>query len=104
MPKELVAVGPRKPTLLEYDERPLKKGELRIRSVFSAEKHGTTLLLYRGEAPFLNKYYDHERMLFMNRTGEESYFPFPLGNMTVGIVEEVSPEVTRFKVGDRVYG
>ncbi|MEM3659038.1 MAG: alcohol dehydrogenase catalytic domain-containing protein [Thermoproteota archaeon] len=40
----------------------------------------------------------------MNRTGEESYFPFPLGNMTVGIVEEVSPEVTRFKVGDRVYG
>ncbi|MEM3659039.1 MAG: hypothetical protein QXU11_01375 [Thermoproteota archaeon] len=46
MPKELVAVGPRKPTLLEYDERPLKKGELRIRSVFSAEKHGTTLLLY----------------------------------------------------------
>ncbi|MEM2050987.1 MAG: zinc-binding alcohol dehydrogenase [Thermoproteota archaeon] len=104
MPKELVAVGPRKPALLEYDERPLKKGELRIRSVFSAEKHGTTLLLYRGEAPFLNKYYDHERMLFVNRTGEESYFPFPLGNMTVGIVEEVSPEVTRFKVGDRVYG
>jgi threonine dehydrogenase-like Zn-dependent dehydrogenase len=104
MPKELLAVGPREPALLEYEERPLKKGEIRIRSIFSAEKHGTTLLLYRGEAPFLNKYYDQERMLFLNRADEKSYFPFPLGNMTVGIVEEVSPEARRFKVGDRVYG
>lgn len=104
MPKELVAVGPRKPAILEYEERPLKKGELRIRSIFSAEKHGTTLLLYRGESPFFDKYYDQERMLFVSRKGEESYFPFPLGNMTVGIVEEVSSEVSRFKVGDRVYG
>jgi len=104
MPKELLAIGPREPALLEYEERPLKKGETRIRSIFSAEKHGTTLLLYRGEAPFLNKYYDQERMLFLNRADEKSYFPFPLGNMTVGIVEEVSPEARRFKVGDRVYG
>ncbi len=49
MSKELVAIGPRKPVLLDYAERPLKKGELRIRSVFSAEKHVTTLLLYRGK-------------------------------------------------------
>ncbi|MGB9717894.1 MAG: hypothetical protein ACP5PQ_01445 [Thermoproteota archaeon] len=78
MPKELVALGPRKPALLEYEERPLKKGELRIRSVFSAEKHGTTLLLYRGEAPFFNKHYDQERMLFVSRKGEESIFHSPL--------------------------
>lgn len=104
MPRELVAIGPRKAVLLEYVERPIGKGELRIRSVFSAEKHGTTLLLYRGEAPFFNKYYDQKHMVFIRRTGEKTYFPFPLGNMTVGVVEEVSPEVSRFKVGDRVYG
>ncbi len=104
MAKELIAIGPRKPALLEYVERPLKKGELRVRSIFSAEKHGTTLLLYRGESPFLNKYYDQEHMLFVSKKDEASYFPFPLGNMTVGVVEEVSPEVSKFKVGDRVYG
>jgi threonine dehydrogenase-like Zn-dependent dehydrogenase len=104
MPKELVALGPRKPAFLEYTDRPLKEGELRIRSIFSAEKHGTTLILYRGESPFSNKYYDPTSMIFVSRTGKQVGFPFPLGNMTVGIVEEVSPGVSKFKRGDRVYG
>jgi threonine dehydrogenase-like Zn-dependent dehydrogenase len=104
MPKELVAIGPREPALLEYVERPLKEKELRIRSVFSAEKHGTALIFYRGESPFPNKYYDQERKIFVRRAEEASDFPFPLGNMTVGIIEETSPDVSKFKVGDRVYG
>jgi threonine dehydrogenase-like Zn-dependent dehydrogenase len=29
---------------------------------------------------------------------------FPLGNMAVGVITEVGPEVTRFGVGDRVFG
>lgn len=108
MPRELLAIGPRRPALLEYVERPLEEGELRIRSTFSAEKHGTTLLLYRGESLFLNKYYDLERMIFVNLEESEKSgqigFPFPLGNMTTGVVEEVSSSVSKFKVGDRVYG
>lgn len=108
MPRELVAVGPRKPALLEYVERPLEDRELRIRSTFSAEKHGTTLILFRGQSPFSSKYYDQERMVFVNfekaETGNSVGFPFHLGNMTVGIVEAVSPGVSKFKVGDRVYG
>lgn len=106
MPRELLAIGPRRAALMEYTDVPLKDGELRIRSIFSAEKHGTTLVMYRGESPFSNKYYDHQRKIFLDR-GEPSGsvgFPFPLGNMSVGIVEEVSSGVSKFKVGDRVYG
>lgn len=40
----------------------------------------------------------------MSRVEKVSDFPFSLVNMTVGIVEEVSPEVSKIKVGDRVYG
>lgn len=107
MPRELVAVGPRKPALLEYVERPLEEGELRLKSTFSAEKHGTTLTLYRGQSPFSNKYYDQERMIFVSfetQDAEPVGFPFHLGNMSVGVVEAVSSGVSKFKVGDRVYG
>ena len=31
-------------------------------------------------------------------------FPRPLGNMAVGVVSEIGSEVTRFRVGDRVFG
>lgn len=31
-------------------------------------------------------------------------FPRPLGNMAVGIVTDVGPEATRFRVGERVFG
>jgi len=107
MPKELVAIAPRKPVLMDYDEPPLKPNQVRIKSVFSAEKHGTTLLIYRGLSPFSEKSFDPNLGLFMPKHEARGYFisfPIKLGNMTVGIVIEVGSQVKRFKVGDRVYG
>lgn len=85
MPRELVATAPRTPVLRGYVERPLKPGEVRIRSRLSAEKHGTSLTVYRGEVPGVT-------------------FPIALGNMSVGIVAETAVGVTGLKLGDRVYG
>lgn len=104
MPRELIAIAPRQPVLREYDEPTLKPDQVRIRSEFSAPKHGTELHLYRGHSPFGRAWWDAKLQQFMPREDEGSVFPMPLGNMTVGTVVEIGGEVTRFRVGDRVYG
>lgn len=107
MPRELVAIAPRKPILREYDEPYLKPDQIRIKSRLSAEKHGTTLTIYRGLSPFSRKRLDSKLGIFVPRPSEETekgVFPIRLGNMTVGIVTEVGEEVKDFKIGDRVYG
>ena len=48
MPRELVAISLRNPVLREYEEAKLKPGEVRIRSLFSAPKHGSDLRTYRA--------------------------------------------------------
>lgn len=104
MPRELILVAPRKLVVREYEERPLRPSEVRIKSVLSAEKHGTMLAFYRGTAPFLEKYYDPELGLFLERREGRGVYPMHVGNMTVGIIVEVGEEVKRFRVGDRVFG
>lgn len=84
LPKEIVLVSPKNIIFREYDEPPLGPPQIRLKSCLSAEKHGTTLALYRGLV--------------------HTTFPRHLGNMTVGVVTEVGDAVKRFKVGDRVYG
>lgn len=107
MALELVAVAPRQPVLREYQPTPPGPGEVLIRTRLAAEKHGTMLPLYRGESPFVQKSFDSEHGLFM--PGENPQPPdfsegMALGNMAVGIVEQIGPDVTGLQVGDRVYG
>lgn len=105
MPRELVAIAPRTPILREYEEPPLKPHQVRIKSEFSAPKHGTELGLYRGTSPFSVRRWDPQyNMFFPRETTEHPGFPMPLGNTTVGVVIEVGSEVTQYKVGDRVFG
>jgi len=107
MPKEVVAIGKKRLIFREYKEIPLKPNEVRIKSRLSAEKHGTTLTIYRGLSPFNEKVYDPKFGLFFPKESGRGWkvsFPMHLGNMTVGIVTEVGSAVNRFKVGDKVYG
>jgi len=107
MPLELIATGPRRPELRQYEERPPGPGEVLVRSVLSAEKHGTDLLLYRGESPFTGNTFDGERGLFMPREAEaviSPEAPMSLGNITVGTVAEVGLGAEGLEVGSRVYG
>jgi threonine dehydrogenase-like Zn-dependent dehydrogenase len=104
MPRELIAVRPRQPVLREYEEPALQPDQVRVRSQFSAPKHGTEMHLYRGHSPFGQARWDAELEQFMPGEGEDRTFPMRLGNMTVGVVTEVGSAVSRFQVGDRVYG
>jgi len=109
MPRELVAVAPRTPVLREYEEPPLRPNQIRVKSLLSAEKHGTTLPMYRGVSPFSENIFDPQLGIFVPKSPDKheagwGSFPIRLGNMTVGIVTEVGDKVKDFKVGDKVYG
>jgi threonine dehydrogenase-like Zn-dependent dehydrogenase len=97
-------MGPREPVLREYEEPALQPEQVRVRSEFSAPKHGTELQIYRGTSPVSSGRYDPEYKHFVPRESPGAMFPMRLGNMTIGTVTEVGAGVTRFRVGDRVYG
>ena len=103
MPKELIAIAAGMPTFLEYEERPLKPDEGRIRSIFSSPKHGTELRAYHANTEDYTSPFDHERGIHLKGRPGRRNLPIPLGDMTVGIVLEIGEEVTRFRKGDRVF-
>ncbi len=105
MPRELVAIAPRQPVLREYTEPPLGPAQVRIRAEFSAPKHGTELHIYRGISPFQTKDFDMDyHALVPKKESGKTPFPLPLGNMSIGVITEIGPDVRRFRVGDRVFG
>lgn len=105
MPKELVAIAPRTPVLRDYDEPPLGPSQVRIRTELASPKHGTELVAYRDD-PVASRAYDPAWGAMMPRSAEAARraFPRPLGNMAVGIISEAGPDVSRFRIGDRVFG
>jgi threonine dehydrogenase-like Zn-dependent dehydrogenase len=105
MPRELIATAPRTPVISEYEEPPLGPTQIRIKTEFASPKHGTELVGYRND-PVANRPYDFAWGANIPRPPDVGLqgFPRPLGNMGVGTITEVGPEVTRFAVGDRVFG
>jgi len=105
MPRELIAIAPRTPVLRDYQDPPLGRNQIRIRSELASPKHGTELIAYRDD-PVSSRPYDPTwgAVLPEPAEGAVSRFPKPLGNMAVGLVTEVWPEVSRFQPGDRVFG
>src|SRR4051812_45322430 len=105
MPRELVAISPRTPVLREYDESPLGPEQIRVRAEFASPKHGTELVGYRND-PVANRPYDYSLGAVVPRDPAEGLNAFPraLGNMAVGTVTEIGTNVSRFTVGDRVFG
>jgi threonine dehydrogenase-like Zn-dependent dehydrogenase len=105
MPRELIASAPRTPQLRTYEEQALGPTEIRIRTELASPKHGTELVGYRND-PVASRPYDSVLGAVMPRPPEEALRGFPrgLGNMAVGVITEIGPSVTRFQVGDRVFG
>jgi threonine dehydrogenase-like Zn-dependent dehydrogenase len=105
MPRELIAIAPRTPMLREYEEPALGPRQIRIRTELASPKHGTELVGYRND-PVASRPYNPAWGASIPQPPEVALqsFPRPLGNMAVGSIVEVGPEVTRFRVGDRVFG
>jgi threonine dehydrogenase-like Zn-dependent dehydrogenase len=105
MPRELIAIEPRTPVIREYEELPLEATQIRIRTELASPKHGTELVGYRND-PVASRPYDPAWGAVIPRDPGAGPvgFPRPLGNMAVGTVTEIGPDVTRFQIGDSVFG
>src|SRR5690348_7305577 len=105
MPRELVAVAPGQPLIRAYqDDAPLRPGEIRVLTEYGAPKHGTELGIYHGDRWPAGMHWDEAQRLVVPGAAPKPQFPFPLGNMAVGRVLEVGPDVTGVAVGQRVAG
>jgi threonine dehydrogenase-like Zn-dependent dehydrogenase len=108
VPLELIAAAPRTPELRSYEEPPLGAEEVRLRSTFSAVKHGTQLRAYRADTRDISEPFDPELRLHLRHGGARPpgwmQFPMALGTATVGEVIAVGAAVDSFAVGDVVYG
>jgi threonine dehydrogenase-like Zn-dependent dehydrogenase len=108
MPKQLVAVAPRKAALVDYDEHEIGRHQIRVRVEYASPKHGSEVGIFRGEDPFVADLFDEDWRLFIARKDaardtHDGDGPV-LGNQWVGIVVEKGDSVRRFSVGDRVCG
>lgn len=101
--KELKVNNESKPQLYEYTENPLEEGEVRIKSLFGAPKHGTELTIIKT-VPTETEYYDEEAHIFKKKEKLGSIAGWGLGNMWVGNITEIGNNVSGFNVGERVAG
>jgi threonine dehydrogenase-like Zn-dependent dehydrogenase len=106
MPRQLVAVAPRKAALVDYEEPEVGRGQIRVQVEYASPKHGSEVGIFRGEDPFVADLFDEDWRLFRARkdaAGGTRDGPV-LGNQWVGIVVDKGDRVGRFSLGDRVCG
>ncbi len=107
MPKGLFAPAPYQAAILDYEDKPLEPGQVRLRTEFASGKHGTTTGMMSGKN-FEGARFDTDMRLFLNDPAAKppTTFSSPraLGESGVGVVTETGSAVTRWKVGDRVLG
>lgn len=85
---------------IENDPVIASSTHVRVRGEFAAPKHGTELGFYKGAIPARGTL-DPEYQIWRPGTASWGY-PNQVGNMIVGRVEEIGPNVKKVTVGDRV--
>jgi threonine dehydrogenase-like Zn-dependent dehydrogenase len=106
MPRKIVAEDLSTFRFADYELPPPGARSVRVRVSFGAPKHGTETHAVGGSA-LTHKKWDPELRLFLPREEDDAPAvtgPRSVGNMVVGTVSEVGPEVTRFAPGDQVFG
>ena len=101
MPRVLVAPATGQAAFSEYESPDLQAGQVRVRSLFGAAKHGTEMSSFKGYGGHRGGF-DREYQVFTYES-KPSHSPMPLGNMCVGQVTEIGAGVTRVRVGDVVF-
>lgn len=81
-------------------ERPLRPGEVRLKSLISAISHGTELHFVRRTTPFAGKYFDSTLRAFVRGADTSDHDPDVLGYEMVSVITEIGAGVSGLRVGD----
>lgn len=109
MPQRLAITGLFEASILEYEDRPLASTEVKVRTELASGKHGTTFGMF-DHRTFDGMRFEVERHVFVDddndpKAGQPTVDkPWTTGTTGVGIVEEIGSDVTKYSVGDRVFG
>jgi 2-desacetyl-2-hydroxyethyl bacteriochlorophyllide A dehydrogenase len=103
MGKVVKFTAPYSVEIVDYPERSLGPGEIRIATLYSGISSGTELSHYRGTNPGVHKKYDPLSRLF-RRDDAAGWYPRSSGYEEVGEVIEIGPAVEDVDLGDIVYG
>jgi threonine dehydrogenase-like Zn-dependent dehydrogenase len=104
MPRRLAATGPYQVKVVAYEDPPLKSPEVRIRTELASGKHGTVMAMFDGGVHH-GRYFDQDMRLFVEgETTPRLVGPGRVGTSGLGSVVEIGSDVTRWAVGDRVFG
>jgi threonine dehydrogenase-like Zn-dependent dehydrogenase len=104
--KVLILQAPQQVRFQEETLPELQPHQILVRSMLSTFKHGTEMTAYFGSSSVSIKHFDPKLRVFVEtpEANRSHFYPRPMGNMTVGVVEQVGEAVTAFAVGDRVFG
>ncbi len=109
MPLRLAITGPHQVEVLEYQDPPLEAHEVLVKTELASGKHGTTRAMF-DDVNFRGQEFDLQQRIFVeakpgaDRPRPSREAPWGTGNAGVGVVIAVGPEVTRWHIGDRVFG
>lgn len=102
MCRELLCVAPEKLEWRRYEEPDLAPGQVRVRCDSAAAKTGSEMSFYLGYRN-ARGVYDPQLGVHVPAPGSDPY-PRGVGNMYVGTVIDVTPDVCGVSVGDAVFG
>jgi threonine dehydrogenase-like Zn-dependent dehydrogenase len=106
MPRRLAITGPHKLEIIEYEDRPLRDREVLVKTDIASGKHGTTIAGFEG-VNWAGQRFDQDMRLFIEDSAPPAKprsEPQGTGTAGVGVVQQVGSEVTRWAIGDRVFG
>jgi NADPH:quinone reductase-like Zn-dependent oxidoreductase len=110
MPRRLAIVGPYQVKSLAYEEQAIAPAEVLVRTEIASGKHGTTTGMFDGGAwqghtfsPEIGYFQQSGTPDQTTKPIDEAH-PMNSGTAGVGVVEAVGAAVTRWQVGDRVFG
>jgi threonine dehydrogenase-like Zn-dependent dehydrogenase len=88
----------------EYEERPLRPNEVRLRTLYSGISAGTELTAYRESNPYLSKRWDDDRRLFREGAASLRHPIDKWGYEEVGEVAELGSAVSEVQPGEIIWG
>lgn len=104
MAEQLVFLAPKQ---VGYQQKELSApavGEIRIRTLLSGISHGTEMVSWHGNSPFINQKIIDGRFMVPKEASDADFYPFCyVGYDLVGEVVSIGEGVTNYQPGDHLF-